>query len=140
VVATMGHMRFAECQEHLAKVLIHSAKVMPSVTLSKRHSTNKLSVHMSMYVTGKKTICRVPHFNTRQNQTKKTFLPSAPPLTLGKTKRLGRLLTVTGCLPSATCSTLGIFWVCRVSRIWHSAYSGFAECLYFAECLIIYTR
>jgi len=49
-------------------------------------------------------------------------------------KRPGRLLAATGYLLSATCKTLGIFLVWRVSRIWHSVYSNFAE------CLIIYTR
>jgi hypothetical protein len=33
---TTGHSRFAECQEHSAKALIHSAKGLPSVTLGKQ--------------------------------------------------------------------------------------------------------
>ena len=41
--STTGSEAFAECQKHLAKALLHSAKGLPSVTLGKAHSVNPVT-------------------------------------------------------------------------------------------------
>ena len=40
---TTRDRRFAECQKHSAKAVMHSAKSLPSVTLDKRHSATNLT-------------------------------------------------------------------------------------------------
>jgi len=57
---TTGLPVFAECQLHSAKAGLHSAKTLPSVTLSKEHSAKHLTA---------KGLCRVPNGKHSAKQT-----------------------------------------------------------------------
>jgi hypothetical protein len=87
---TTGISSFAVCLKHTAKAILHSAKALPSVTLSKERSANCTSATASL----PSTFCRA----------------------LGKEKSSSRRqVTVTDPLPSASCDTRQRRLLCRVS-------------------------
>jgi hypothetical protein len=67
VTFTTGHSFFAECRRHSAKVILHSTKALPSVTLGKERSANCTSATASLPSTFCRALCRVP-FDTRQRK------------------------------------------------------------------------
>ena len=109
------------CHRHSAKTKKHSAKVLPSVTLGKQHTTSIVSANISLlsvFFGTRQTFCRElkPTLDEKKYrdgiEMVTARLPSVPDLTLGKPEFFAE------CPISDTRQTCHL---CRVSNPGHSA-------------------